>query len=120
MATGIQGPGRTVIHRQRCYTVGALTVDETWCGIKPDPLTWTPRADTEPDCTRCVRIYQRHLATQQPFTPGEKVLYTSKRHPGLMHFLPAYSGGNKAMAWAWRVTGAPRTHWLASQDERAF
>jgi hypothetical protein len=119
MATGYQGPGRTLFHRLRRGHVGAVLIEETWCGIKPDRTTWTAHKGTEPDCTRCARAWQRHLDTQQPFAPGEKVLYTSKRHPGLMHFLPQYSGGNKPMAWAWRVNGADRTHWLASEDQRA-
>lgn len=118
MTTGYQGPGRIPVHRLKRFKLGAALVEETWCGIKPDLTRWTALADTEPDCPRCVRAWDRAQAKQVPFAPGERVLYTSKRHPGLMHFNPVMSGG-RAMAWAWRVNGAPRTHWQASQDERA-
>lgn len=118
MATGYRGPGRTLFHRIHHVQVGGLRVDETWCGIRPDLAIWTLHENTEPDCTRCARAWKRHLAEQAPFAPGEKVLYTKKRHPGLLHFLPDYSGG-RVMMWRWRVNGAPRTHWAASHDERA-
>lgn len=118
MTTGYQGPGRTLVHRLKRSQVGAVLVEQMWCGVKPDLTRWTALADTEPSCPVCIRLWNVHVAEQAPFLPGERVVYTGSRHPGLMHFNPIMSGG-KAMAWSWRVNGAPRTHWQASQDERA-
>lgn len=118
MTTGYRGPGRTYFHRLKRSQVGAATVEETWCGIKPDLTRWTQHAHTEITCTRCIHAWEAHLATQEPFAPGERVLYTHDRHPGLMHFNTQYSR-NEIAGWSWRVIGAPRTHWTVSQDQRA-
>lgn len=119
MATGYTAPKGTLIHRMRTVQVGAIQVQELWCGIRPDLTRWTVHEATEPTCPRCITAWERHLAEQAPFGPGETVRYTQHRHPGLINFSTAYGTGNKLAGWAWRVNGAPRTHWRASRDYRA-